>query len=748
MFQEVCISVGKFWKNWLLNNKTMKAKLYIASFLLGLVSLSCQRTDSGINDVDYVSFVDPLIGSGGHGHVFVGASVPHGMIQLGPNNQTKGWDWCSGYHDSDSTIIGFAHTHLSGTGIADLGDIILMPVVNVKDSAGSLPFSSYVSTFNKEKEIVAPGYYSVFLNRSEINAELTATDRVGFHRYSYPANSEAQVIVDLENGAQSLMLRKGTLDSYCKVVNDSTVIGFRKSDEWATDHKVFFKSVFSKPILSHEEFREGNGVKMLLNFGNIDSQLLVRTAISYVSEEGASANLDAEGCRDFENVKAEAKELWNDALGRIHFEADKESMKIFYTALYHTMISPSLFLDADNNYRGTDGKIHAAGNFIPYTVFSLWDTYRAVHPLYTLIDEKNADYVNSLLAITEEQGELPVWHLVGNETKCMVGVHSIPIIVDACLKNIAGIDKEKAYQLVRSFYDRNDNGLDYLRNEGYLPADKVTWSVARALEYAVDDYCIAMLAKELGKNDDYELFMKRSEAYRCYFDPSVGFMRGKLSDGTWREPFDPYHSLHMEDDYVEGNAWQYTWLVPHDVNGLVDLFGGKEQFMNKFDSLFTVSSELNEGASIDITGMIGQYAHGNEPSHHILYLYSCIGEADKTAELVRRVYDEFYSTDYNGLIGNEDCGQMSAWYIFSSLGFYPVNPVDGKFVFGSPLADKAVLKLNNGKTFTVIAHNNSHENKYIKSVLLNGEEYDKGYIEYDDIMKGGKLEFEMYNKNN
>lgn len=748
MFQEACISVGKFWKNWLLNNKMMKAKLYIASILLGLVSLSCERTDSGINDVDYVSFVEPLIGSGGHGHVFVGASVPHGMIQLGPNNQTKGWDWCSGYHDSDSTIIGFAHTHLSGTGIADLGDIILMPAVNVKDSAGCLPFSSYVSTFNKEKEVVVPGYYSVFLNRSEIKAELTATDRVGFHKYSYPANSEAQVIVDLENGAQSLMLRKGTLDSYCKIVNDSTVIGYRKSDEWATDHKVFFKSVFSKPILSYEEFKEGNGVKMLLNFGNIDSQLLVRTAISYASEEGASANLDAEGCRDFEKVRAEAKHLWNDALGRIHFEAGEESMKIFYTALYHTMISPSLFLDADNNYRGADGKIHTAGNFVPYTVFSLWDTYRAVHPLYTLIDEKNADYVNSLLAITEEQGELPVWHLVGNETQCMVGVHSIPIIVDACLKNISGIDKEKAYQLVRSFYDRNDNGLDYLRNEGYLPADKVTWSVARALEYAVDDYCIAMLAKELGKNDDYELFMKRSEAYRCYFDPSVGFMRGKLSDGTWREPFDPYHSLHMEDDYVEGNAWQYTWLVPHDVNGLVDLFGGKEKFMNKLDSLFTVSSELNEGASIDITGMIGQYAHGNEPSHHILYLYSCIGEADRTAELVRRVYDEFYSTDYNGLIGNEDCGQMSAWYIFSSLGFYPVNPVDGKFVFGSPLADKAVLKLNNGKTFTVIAHNNSHENKYIKSVLLNGEKYDKGYIEYDDIMKGGKLEFEMYNKNN
>lgn len=726
----------------------MKAKLYIASILLGLVLLSCKRSDSCISGVDYVSFVDPLIGTGGHGHVFVGASVPHGMIQLGPNNQTKGWDWCSGYHDSDSTIIGFAHTHLSGTGIADLGDIIFMPAVNVNDSSGSLPFSSYVSTFNKDNEVVMPGYYSVYLNRSGINAELTATERGGYHKYSYPANSEAQVIIDLENGAQSLMFRKGTLDSYCKVVNDSTVIGFRKSDEWATDHRVFFKSKFSEPILSYKEFMEGNGIKMLLDFGNIESPLFVRTAISYVSEDGASANLDAEDYIDFEEVCAKAKKLWNDALGRIHFEAGEESMKIFYTALYHTMISPSLFLDVDNKYRGADGKIHTAKNFVPYTVFSLWDTYRAVHPLYTLIDEKNADYVNSLLAITEEQDKLPVWHLVGNETQCMVGVHSIPIIVDACLKNISGIDKEKAFQLVRSFYDRNDNGLDYLRNEGYLPADKVTWSVARALEYAVDDYCIAMLAKNLEKNDDYELFIKRSEAYKHYFDSSVGFMRGKLSDGTWREPFDPYHSLHMEDDYVEGNAWQYTWLVPHDVNGLVNLFGGKKKFVNKLDSLFTVSSELNEGASIDITGMIGQYAHGNEPSHHILYLYSCIGEADKTAELVRRVYDEFYSTNYNGLIGNEDCGQMSAWYIFSSLGFYPVNPVDGKFVFGSPLVDKAVLKLNNGRVFTIIAHNNSHENKYIKSVLLNGERYDKWYIEYDDIMKGGKLEFEMYNKNN
>lgn len=722
-------------------------KIFSLLSIIGVSLLySCNNKVDDISKIDYISYVNPFIGTGGHGHVFVGASVPHGMIQLGPNNNTKGWDWCSGYHDSDSTIIGFAHTHLSGTGIADLGDIIFMPTIELVDSLGSLPESCYVSTFDKLSQKNTPGYYSVFLDRTGIDVELTASSRLGIHRYTYPKNSRAQIVVDLENSAKSLMHRSGTLGSEIKVVNDSTICGYRLSDEWAMNHKVYFRTVFSNSIKDYKLYNEGNGVKAVFEFGQIDSPIIARTAISYVSEEGAEVNLKSERNYDFDIIANQTKKLWEKELGKIHFESDEESMTIFYTAMYHSMISPSLYADADGKYKGADGNVYIADGYTPYTVFSLWDTYRAVHPLYTLIDEKNADYVNSLLSIAEEQKSLPVWHLVGNETNCMVGVHSIPVIVDACLKEIKGIDEERAYSIVRGFIDRNDNGLDYLRNNEFIPADKVDWSVARALEYAIDDYCIAMLAKKLGKEDDYKLFLKRSGYYKHYFDSNTRFMRGKMSDGSWREPFDPSYSMHLMDDYVEGNAWQYTWLVPHDVEGLVELFGGKEEFMDKLDSLYIVSSELNEGASIDITGMIGQYAHGNEPSHHTIYLYSCIGERNKAADIISKVYDDFYTTDVDGLIGNEDCGQMSAWYIFSAMGFYPVNPVEGKFVFGTPLADRAVLKLNNGKTFTIKTENLSKENRYIKSIKLNNKDYDKEYISYRDIMNGGILEFSMSNE--
>lgn len=665
------------------------------------------------------------------------------MIQLGPNNKKKGWDWCSGYHDSDSTIIGFAHTHLSGTGIADLGDILLMPAVSVIDSAGYLPSSAYVSTFLKQEELVTPGFYQVKLHPSGVNVELTAGERVGMHRYVYPSDKKAQVVVDLENSAQSLMLREGTISSELQLINDSTVVGVRSSDEWAMNHIVYFRSIFSKPILNSRLYAKEKGKKIVLDFGILQEPLLVKTAVSYVSSEGALANLEAEH-RTFDEVHEDAVELWNDALSKIQVEVKDDNVKkMFYTALYHTMISPSVFQDVDGSYKGADGKVYQTSDFVPYTIFSLWDTYRAVHPLYTLIDTRNADYVNSLLAIYDQQKSLPIWHLVANETNCMVGVHSIPVIVDACLKGFPGIDVEHAYQAVKSIREMNDNGLDFVRNQEYIPADKISWSVARALEYAIDDYAVAQLAKYLGKEDDYQLFMKRSKYYAHYFDSDSGFMRGKLADGSWRLPFDPSRSLHMEDDYVEGNAWQYTWLVPHDPQGLIKLFGGKKQFVEKLDSLFIVSSELNEGASIDITGMIGQYAHGNEPSHHILYLYPYVGEKAKAAKLLHQVYDSFYKATPDGLIGNEDCGQMSAWYIFSAMGFYPVNPVDGTFIFGSPLLDCVTMNLNNGKKFEIIAHNNSQRNIYIKSIKLNGKPYDKFYITYEDIMNGGVLEFEM-----
>lgn len=618
-----------------------------------------------------------------------------------------------------------------------------MPAVSVIDSAGYLPSSAYVSTFLKQEELVTPGFYQVKLHPSGVNVELTAGERVGMHRYVYPSDKKAQVVVDLENSAQSLMLREGTISSELQLINDSTVVGVRSSDEWAMNHTVYFRSVFSKPILNSRLYAKEKGKKMVLDFGILQEPLLVKTAVSYVSSEGALANLEAEH-RTFDEVHEDAVELWNDALSKIQVEVKDDNVKkMFYTALYHTMISPSVFQDVDGSYKGADGKVYQTSDFVPYTIFSLWDTYRAVHPLYTLIDTRNADYVNSLLAIYDQQKSLPIWHLAANETSCMVGVHSIPVIVDACLKGFSGIDVERAYQAVKSIREMNDNGLDFVRNQEYIPADKISWSVARALEYAIDDYAVAQLAKHLGKEDDYQLFMKRSKYYAHYFDSDSGFMRGKLADGSWRLPFDPSHSLHMEDDYVEGNAWQYTWLVPHDPQGLVKLFGGKKQFVEKLDSLFIVSSELNEGASIDITGMIGQYAHGNEPSHHILYLYPYVGERAKAAKLLHQVYDSFYKATPDGLIGNEDCGQMSAWYIFSAMGFYPVNPVDGTFVFGSPLLDRVTMNLNNGKKFEIIAHNNSQRNIYIKSIKLNGKPYDKFYITYEDIMNGGVLEFEM-----
>lgn len=686
----------------------------------------------------------PLTGSGGHGHVFVGASVPHGLVQLGPNNNSTGWDWCSGYHDSDSTIIGFAHTHLSGTGIADLGDVIFMPVMGVTAVDGSLSNDKYVSTFSKSLERVEPGYYTVMLDRYGISAELTATDRVGYHRYTYPDGAGAQLIIDLENGVKSIESRKGVTGSDIVITDSVTVQGFRCSDEWARDHKVYFFTEFSHPIVSSTIIRAGDAVKALLDFGPLDSPLDVRTGISYTSCGGAAANLDAEGRHaGFDAVRAESYARWNQALSAVDFDAPDETRRIFYTALYHTMIAPSLFADADGSYRGADGNIYCTEDFTPYTVFSLWDTYRAVHPLYTLIDSRVSDYINSLIDISARQRALPVWHLAGNETDCMVGIHSVPVIADACLKNIPGIDVEAAYREVTRMDSMQTEGLEYVRQRGYIPADKVPWSVARGLEYCIDYYSAAKLAGATGRNADYKRYMAHAGDYRHYFDSVTGFMRGKLADGSRRADFAPSYSLHMEDDYVEGNAWQYTWLVPHDPEGLIDLMGGAQRFEQKLDSLFAVSSELNEGASADITGMIGQYAHGNEPGHHIIYLYSYIDRPDKMADRLRQVYDMFYTTRVDGLIGNEDCGQMSAWYIFSALGFYPVNPVDGTFVLGSPLADKATLRLTNGKKFTVSVRNNSADNRYIGSVTLNGTPYDSPVLRYDDIMAGGTLEIEM-----
>ena len=708
------------------------------------------------SEKDYTALVNPLIGSGGHGHVFVGASVPHGMVQVGPNNLARGWDWCSGYHDSDSVIAGFAQTHLSGTGISDLGDILLMPVSGRPAIGLSKPDSLYLgfaSTFSKDKQEVSPHHYAVHLDRYAIDVDLTATDRVAYHRYRYTqSDSISAIILNLHEGAQSLMFRKGCVDSYVHVAADGLVTGYRQSDEWAKNHKVFFAARFSQPITSYIVYNnnqhvegasaQGECVKVRLQFANAD-EVQAQVAISYTDLDGAKRNLFAEK-RTFEQAKEEAKSDWNTSLGRIDYNSDApDSEEIFYTSLYHTAITPSLFSDIDGRYKGADGQIDTAQGFVPHTVFSLWDTYRAVHPLATLIDHRNADYVSSLLDINQKQGRMPVWHLVGDETDCMVGVHSIPVVVDAALKGIEGVDARTVFESIKNFKDYKHVGLDQIAAHGYLPADKEVWSVAKALEYAIDDYAIASLAAHLGEPSYEAIYNQRALAYQQYFDPTTRFMRGKLSDGSWREPFDPFHSIHLEDDYVEGNAWQYTWLVPHDVTGLSTLLGGKDAFLHKLDSLFCVSSALNEGASVDITGMIGQYAHGNEPSHHIVYMYPYLGERAKGAQHIQTVYDQFYTTQPDGLIGNEDCGQMSAWYIFSALGFYPMNPISGDFVICHPLVDCATIHLQNGKTLEISSSSTPSRQNIVKQIFWNDVEVTDNILHYDQLMQGGKLHYVM-----
>ena len=704
---------------------------------------------------DYTQYVNPIIGTGGHGHVFVGASTPHGMVQVGPNNLTRGWDWCSGYHDSDSTIIGFAQTHLSGTGISDLGDIVLMPVSGTPSIKRSIPENleyGFASGFDKKKQVLSPYYYGVHLDRYDIDVELTATDRVAHHRYNYnEKDSVSSVILDLFESAQSLMFRQGCIESGVEFrEKDQLVLGYRLSNEWAMAHKVFFAIEFTKPIIDYVIYSDdmpldvasakGDNLKMRLNFGDV-AQLDARVGISYTDQEGAIKNLNAEKGY-FEEVKAKAHCKWMEELSRIEYSSDsEESMEIFYTSLYHTSISPSLFADVDNRYMGADGRVYKAEGFIPYTVFSLWDTYRAVHPLFTLIDSRSADYVNSMVDIEQKQGRMPVWHLVGNETDCMVGVHSIAVAADAVLKGIPGVDAQEVFDAVKGFKDYNHAGLPYILEYGYLPADKELWSVAKALEYTVDDYAISLLAEKVGDMQSAELYAERASSYTKYFDKETGFMRGRMSDGSWRTPFDPFKSIHLEDDYVEGNAWQYTWLTAHDIDGAVEMFGGKDKYFAKLDSLFLVSSELNEGASVDITGMIGQYAHGNEPSHHILYIYPYLGEIEKGAKLIGQVYDSFYTTDADGLIGNEDAGQMSAWYVMSSLGFYQMNPVGGEYVFGQPKLKGATINLINGNRLKINSVGAKAEDSLVEDIDFNGDDIDGYMIDYSDLMKGGTLTY-------
>lgn len=703
----------------------------------------------------FIAYVDPYIGSGGHGHVFVGASVPFGGVQAGPSNFNKGWDWCSAYHYSDSIVKGFAQLHLSGTGISDLSDILIMPTVgDLKIKAGSQahPEKGYASFYSHDKETVEPGYYSLILDDYNIKVEVTTSKRVAFYRYTYPEAEKARLIIDLEQGNCET-----ATDTYFEQINDSVVAGYRFSTGWAENQKEYFALQLSKPIkelLIYDDTTKqsgssarGKAVKAALEFSTkAGEQVFSKVGISPVSMNNALQNIRAEIPHwNFQNVRDAAQKEWNAELAKIKITTKNECKKrIFYTALYHTMIAPNLFDDVNGQYRGMDGRIHQNKKTENYSLFSLWDTYRATHPLFTIIQQERVpDMVTSMLNIYKQQGKLPIWHLRGNETNTMVGYSAVPVVVDAVLKGFP-IDKELAYEAVCvSATEDFEPGIRELKQYGYIPADSMPETVARSMEYAISDHAIAQLAKALGKEKDAVYFTRRSKAYRYYFDKKDQFMKGKMRDGTFRTPFDPVKAEHRTNDYCEGNAWQYIWLVPHDPVGLMALFGGEKPFVSKLDSLFSISSELGEEASADITGMIGQYAHGNEPSHHTTYLYAYAGQQYKTADKVRFIMDSLYTDKPDGLSGNEDCGQMSAWYVMSALGFYSVNPSSGVYVFGSPLFDEAEVKVAHDKTFRIVAKNNSDKNIYIQSAKLNRKPYHKSYLTHADMMQGGTLLFKM-----
>ena len=696
------------------------------------------------SDDSALRYVDPKIGSGGHGHVFVGASVPFGMVQVGPTSIPQDWDWCSGYHSSDESVIGFSHTHLSGTGIGDLFDITLMPVIGEVTYARGTQDSydtGMWSYADRTKEVARPGYYSVPLKRYGITAEMTATTRVGFHRYTFPASEEAAIVIDLQNG--------GCWDRASEVkmeqTSDTRIEGYRHSRGWANDQKVYFVADFSRPIDKFELV--GNKMYGRAAFATKDNeQIYVKVALSPVSIEGAKANMEAElPDWNFKRTIAAAEKAWTQEFSKMEVASDDEAAKrTFYTALYHTMIAPSVFCDVNGDYRGADGQIHKGEGHTTYTTYSLWDTYRAAMPLMSIIQkERMTDIINTMINICDEQGRLPVWHLWGCETDCMVGNPGLISVADAIVKGDTGIDKERAYEAVKKTAMHPGRGNSHRIEVGFIPSDKMNQNIAYDMEYAIADGAAAYAARALGKDTDAEYFEKRSHSYRNYFDPETRFIRGRLSDGSWREPFDPYHSSHNNDDYCEGNAWQYTWLAPQDIKGLQECFGGKEPMIQKLDSLFTVSSVVTgENASADISGLIGQYAHGNEPSHHIIYMYSMLGEPHKAADKVREVLTTLYFDAEEGLSGNEDVGQMSAWYIMSAMGFYEAEPASGRYWFGSPLFNEVKINLADG-TFRIVAENNSAENKYIQRVWLNGEPYDKGWVSHSDIKAGSELKFEM-----
>lgn len=738
-----------------------------------LFSMLGACTSSSI-EKDYASYVNPFIGTGGHGHTFPGAVVPNGMIQPSPDTRIDGWDASSGYYYADSLINGFSHTHLSGTGCADYGDILLIPTVgeqvyNPQDyTQQNLPFSS---TFSHKNEIAEPGYYSVYLDRYQVKAELTATKRAALHRYTFPASEKAGFILDLDYSVQ----HQTNLDMQVEVVSDTEIRGHKLTEYWAFDQQISFYAKFSKPFtytivrdtLTDQNNKQQPRCKVLLNFSTQqDEPVLVKVGISAVDMEGAKKNLEAEiPDWNFDKVRKDARQAWNEYLSKIDVTTNNETDKtIFYTSMYHTAISPNLFIDVDGRYWGMDRTVHQGDIDKPiYTTFSLWDTFRALHPLLSIIEpQMNNDFIYSLLQKHKEGGIFPMWDLASNYTGTMIGYHAVSLIADAYTKGYANFDLNEAYKASLRAAEYDTTGIvcpalvlphlmpqaKYYKNKlGYVPCDKDNESVAKALEYAYDDYSISILAEAVGDKENLAKYTQFAKAYQYYFDPETRFMRGKDSEGNWRTPFSPRASNHRSDDYCEGNAWQWTWFVPHDIEGLVQLMGGKEAFIGKLDSLFTADSSLEgEEVSADISGLIGQYAHGNEPSHHIIHMYNYVGQPWKTQELIDRVFKEQYRNAPDGLSGNEDCGQMSAWYILNSMGFYQVCPGKPVYSIGRPLFDEVVIHLPNQKTFTIKAYNNSKENKYIQSVVLNGNPLHTPFLNHKDIAEGGIIEITMTNQ--
>jgi len=687
--------------------------------------------------------VDPFIGTGGHGHTYPGATVPFGMVQLSPDTRLSGWDGCSAYHYSDTVIYGFSHTHLSGTGCSDYGDLLFMPI----QGNPSPDKKVYSSPFSHKTEKASPGYYAVKLKKSNIEVELTATTRVGFHKYTVNSDGKVSIILDLTH-------RDKVLDSYVKVVSKTRIEGYRISEAWAKDQHIYFVAEFSKPMDEYGIYQKdaltkkiseakGVNVKAYFSFKSVTGDIIyLKVGISAVSIDGARKNLEKElNHWDFEKVKNDAKDLWNKELGKIEAKTSGLSLlKTFYTALYHTMIVPNVNMDVDSMYRGRDSNIHKAVGFTNYQVFSLWDTFRALHPLYTIIDQKRTlDFINTFLVQYEQGGRLPVWELASNETDCMIGYHSVSVITDAAVKGIRNFDMNKALEAMKKSAVWNHYGLPSYMEHGYISTEDNNESVSKTLEYAYDDWCIATFARMLQKNEDYTTYIERAQNYKNLFDTETGFMRPK-TNGNWLSPFIPRE---VNNNYTEANAWQYTFFVPQDISGLIGLMGGKEKFDRKLDELFTTSDNMTGREQVDITGLIGQYAHGNEPSHHMAYLYSFAGYPWKTQSMVHRICNEFYKPSPDGLIGNEDCGQMSAWFILSAIGFYPVTPGLPYYTIGSPMFEEVKIHTENGNTFTIRAKDISVSNFYISKAALNGEIYNKSYISHDDIMKGGTIEFEM-----